>query len=260
LTVLTVPGFSSFASVASTCAISKEAITVATSPINTVGANLIVVAIAYQNWDASDVPVLSNGYLDPVSGVYVPAASMFTPITTLRTGPWALQLLSSYNPVFTDALHIFLLSPGRYVPSICVWAFSGATIGLDPGKYNGTTYSGGSVNTNTIQTGSITPGANGELIITAVNQGETTCDSSIAVSSPSFTGIEQVPVLSVYLPNPLVPTLVPICQSADSYFPAGPTLGLAMAYYVQTTAAAIDPTWSWTFSSNQSMAAIAAFK
>jgi hypothetical protein len=142
-----------------------------------------------------------------------------------------------------------------------VWAFNGATTGLDPGKFNSTTYNGGSASTITsIQTGAITPSGNAELVIVALNQGRVACDQTMAIASPTFTGSEEIPITFVWPLDVQYLYSAPSTCTSPVYFPMGPGLQNGMAYYLQGTAAAINPTLSWGAGSGYVAAAIAAFK
>jgi hypothetical protein len=96
----------------------------------------------------------------------------------------ALQIYYAFNP-FVGTGHQFFLN-SRYLPSMCILAFSGLAVGLDPGIFTGTVYSNPTSSITTIQPGSVTPSANGELIITALNQGPDTMRSDYGCQFSRF--------------------------------------------------------------------------
>lgn len=112
---------------------------------------------------------------------------------------------------------------GAY-PTIALLAFSGAhATPLDQESTN-------SGSGTSLQPGSITPTEDNCLIVCILaHEGAT----SISIDS-GFTIVESLPFL-------------------------GPAEGLAVAYKIQTTAAAVNPTWSWSGSTNAG-SCIASFK
>ncbi|MBV9805187.1 MAG: hypothetical protein JO130_18460 [Solirubrobacterales bacterium] len=92
-------------------------------------------------------------------------------------------------------------------PSICVAAFSGTRAGGTPDMQVGSTTS--------YQTGSGTPGANGDLVITGIQS----TDTSVPTAPTSFTLLDAFAYVS------------------------GADYAMGMAYYVQATAAALNPSW-----------------
>lgn len=187
-----------------------------TSPIDTTGANLIVVAIS--DYAIQPASILS----DSKSNTW----NALTP--AIGSAPYErTTLYYCYNPT-VGAGHTFTAtSPSGFTyPSINVSAWSGSAASPFDVE-NG----GGSPGVSSIQAGSITPSANGELII-AANCFEHTAAWSI---DSGFTITDQ------------------------DVYGGGNNFGGAMAYFVQTTAAAINPTWTNSQSNNVS-AAIASFK
>lgn len=106
-------------------------------------------------------------------------------------------------------------------------AFSGAAASSPLDQTNSATGTA----TTSLSSGSVTPTESNELVISAIG---TTVANTLSVGS-GLTILDQ-------LPN------VP-----------GDHLGLAVGYFIQSTAAAINPSWSWSTSSNSS-AVIASFK
>jgi hypothetical protein len=110
--------------------------------------------------------------------------------------------------------HTFTFSGTGVYPSLAVMAFSGAdSTPLD--QQNGATAS----SVTSLSTGSITPSVNGCVLFTGIGFENTFSSPSI---NESFTGI------------------------VSASYNSGTHFGLAAAYRIQATAAAINPQWSWT--------------
>ncbi len=135
------------------------------------------------------------------------------------------RLFYCVNPI-VGTNHWFRASTGTTYPSVSVVAVRGSKSSpLD--QQNGV-YNGGTVNST--QTGSITPSENDCLVVTGVNDYGTS-----ALIDSGFTAIV-------------------------TDYSAGNHLGGAIAYKIQTIAAAVNPTWSWTGSPAEVAATIASFK
>lgn len=125
--------------------------------------------------------------------------------------------------------HTFTLTGASIVASLVVQAYAGSQVSGDPfDQQNG--HDGGG-NATSFTTGSITPGVDNELVIAGICYSDTT---SLAIDSG----------LSIVDQNPLV---------------GGSNYGSGLADIIQTTAGAVNPTWSWT-NSAQPAATIASFK
>ena len=141
-----------------------------------------------------------------------------TPTDSMNNTWTALNLYSINNPAndmfyvsnpTTSATHTFTGSLG-----ICVLAFSGTLVTSSPlDAQNGSTAAG-----TTLSTGSVTPNFNNEVLVTGVG---INFDSTVSIDS-GFT----------------VPSNGYIDFSSGLYY------GMAMAYLVETTAAAKNPTWT----------------
>lgn len=130
----------------------------------------------------------------------------------------------------TSASHTFTVdsTTGNAYPSICVAAFNHTT----PSPFDQQNQADAGGYTTSCSTGSITPLFNGELIVAGLEtHGE--------ISGQGITNS-----MTITDTNPGV---------------ASQSLGSAMAYVVQTTAAAINPTWSWASTADPA-AAIASFR
>src|SRR5574341_912330 len=158
-------------------------------------------------------------------------SNTWTQLTT-RTDPGAnlsrQTLYYAQNPtVGTGHTFTASTSPTASFPAIGVYAFSGTATTAVFDVENGN----GADAVTSIQPGSVTPTQNNEVVVAAL------CfESSDTISIGSgFTLSDQVPwVVNV-------------------------NFGLAIAYKIQTTAGAENPTWSWT-TSDDIATAIATFK
>lgn len=115
-------------------------------------------------------------------------------------------------------------------PGITFSAFSGVKTSANPLDQQNGAFSNTGV--STIATGSITPSANGTLIVTSVGSGGS-LSSGFSINS-GFTIIEQLP------------------------YAGGNNEANASAYLVQGSAAAVNPTWTWT-AGNSAAVVIASF-
>jgi hypothetical protein len=136
------------------------------------------------------------------------------------------QLYYCYAPT-VGAGHTFTAgnSGGSY-PSISVQAWSGIASSPFDVENGGVTGSASS-----LQPGSVTPGSANEIVITGVGgitQGTISIDSGFTIS--------------------------------DQFAYNGAAFGGSMAYLIQTTATAENPTWSWNGGANEASAVIATFK
>jgi hypothetical protein len=155
-------------------------------------------------------------------------SNTWTPLTA-KVGP-----SEAYNRLFYCASpvvgsgHTFTSNSTGLFGAIAVQAWSGANASPFDVQNGATAGSG-----LTIQPGSVTPSQNNSLIIASVD--------------PAGNA------MSAYL----IDNGFTITDSVNS----GPGVeGLAMAYLLQSTAAAMNPNWSWTGSSNDIAATIAVFK
>jgi hypothetical protein len=140
----------------------------------------------------------------------------------------------AYNRLFYCASpivgsgHTFTYNNTGLFGAIAVQAWSNANVSPFD-LQNGNTAASGL----TVQPGSVTPNQINSVIITAV------CPGGAATSGYSIDGGFTV---------------------SDSVNTGPGVEGLAMAYLVQGAAAAVNPNWSWTGSSNDAAATIAVFK
>lgn len=142
------------------------------------------------------------------------AGNTFTGLTQQTAGHFSIQLFECYSPI-TSSSDTFTVSGANSYASLAVAAFSG-TSGSAVDTSSGATDTTGS---STLQTGSITPTHNDELIVSGVTVSDWTATLSV---NSGLTITDQVASAS------------------------GMGAGVALAYLVQASAAAINPTWTKT--------------
>lgn len=123
--------------------------------------------------------------------------------------------------------HTFSAATTGAAPAICIAAFSGVKIS---GAYEAETGNNVAPGTS-LQPGSITPAEDNEVQVTA-----------LAISAVETLSINS----SFSITNQIA-------------FGAGTNYGLGMAYRIQTTATAVNPTWSWS-ASRYSAAGMSTYK
>lgn len=197
--------------VAHASAVSTTTNTVSTSGVDTTGATLIVLAVpffsAVHTVDALDIS-------DSKGNSYTALAVCSSSGTAAASD---IRFFYIASPVVGAAHTVSLSSGGAAVyPSIAMIALSGtAASPLDQQNCGPATTTGDT----TRQPGSVTPSENSEIVITGVGLGGS--NGSIAIDS-SFT-------------------------IADSNgVNAGQGFGDGLAYIIQTSAGAVNPTWSAT--------------
>jgi hypothetical protein len=143
-------------------------------------------------------------------------ANTWTPLTAATSVPDALrQRLYYCLGALVGAGHTFTATPNlsAHFATISVAAFSGVKTASAFDQENGAT----SATTASMATGSITPSENNELVVSGLLTGTA---NVIAISGLTITN--QVPN------DP------------------GDAFGAALAYVVQTSAGAVNPTWTWS--------------
>jgi hypothetical protein len=195
-----------WALVAHTSSGSTNSTSITTSAINDVGANLLVVHVA-------------SGVLSPTYTLSDSSSNSWgsTPALHINSANGAIDTWFLVAPTVTSSQTFTVTGSGNTYPSIVVESFSGPSspvITLDRSSSGAT--SGGLQ--SSVQTGSITPTANNELIVTSVSL------SNSQGSTPTVdSGITQLD----YMNN----------NSTNE--------GVAAGYLIQPAAAAINPTWTW---------------
>jgi hypothetical protein len=187
------------------------------------GTNVTTSAINTTGANLIIVTVAQSGAVDPVSDSN---GNTWTQLLA-SSGSNKSTLLYCFNPT-VGVGHTFTATGGGF-PAIGVQAWSGAA--TSPFDVQNTNFSTTAV--TSLQPGSVTPGSSNELIISGLMW---TFDGVTGLSIDSgFTISDQTPHVS------------------------GQHFGAGIAYFVQSAAGAIDPTWSWTTASN-SVTSIASFK
>ncbi len=150
----------------------------------------------------------------------------WTPLTVRTGGTSKLRLYYCLNPTVGTG-HTFSFNGGvTDYQSMAVAAFSGAKTTLAFDVENGAITAGAS----SLQPGSVTPSENGELVIFAIGGGPA---SSLACDTGTLTD--------------------------EGVWSSGAHYAVGLRYEIQTTATAVNPTWSWA-GSVDAEAAIATFK
>lgn len=126
--------------------------------------------------------------------------------------------------------HTFSLSGTGVYPAVAVLAM--ANVKASPfDQQNGATTTSGNTS---LATGSITPSVNGCVIVAGLVGNDSTG------GDPTIDSGFSTPVVG--------------------HATGGQSVGAAISYKIQTTAAAVNPTWSWTNSGSEAVAVIASFK
>ncbi len=156
-------------------------------------------------------------------------ANTWTPRTN-RVGTPDLQVYdaNATGTAIVGTGHTFTATSTAQMPALAVIAFSGVATAAIFDVENGTSFAG----VASVQPGSVTPTVNNEVLVTGLS-------NDVAQLGPTIdTGFTRSDFVD---------------------FVATLTNGVAMAYKIQTTAGAENPTWSWTFASNGAVS-MATFK
>ena len=150
--------------------------------------------------------------------------NVWIPLTAVGFGPTGVRLFYCLTPTVGSG-HTFTVGSGGtfFYPSILAYAFSGVD------SYQIQSGAGGS--TSPLASGSVTPASPGALVFTG------RAGNAAAVDTVAPAGFTSATV---------------------TYIGGGPMQGSA-AYFVAPTAAAINPTWSWTGSPSENAVAAAVF-
>ena len=194
---------------------------ITTPAINTTGADLIVAGVTFFATPSGAGCSTPNVFSDSKSNTWSTAKT----VQNNGTSDGEFDLFYVHAPTVGSG-HTFNYNKECF-SSIYILAFSGSVLSpLD------VTNSGSNASNETSQaSGSITPTQNGDLIISGILGPSTT-------ATPN-SGITQ----------------------ADAFSPAvsAQTYGTGLGYFAQSTAAAINPTWSWTTGASAA-ALVASFK
>lgn len=177
-----------------------------------------------------DLLIVTVSYFNPTQSttpytVVDNKSNTFTPRTVYNTGTNSSVAIYYAQAPTVGSGHTFTATSAEFA-SICVAGFSGSiTSPFDQENGNGST------STSSIQPGSVTPSENNELVISGV---------------VAHTGGDPFSINSGF-------TIAVQNDGSPSSFPGG------LAYIIQTSAAAVNPSWSLA-GSGQAAAAIATFK
>jgi hypothetical protein len=188
--------------------------TVTTAGVDTTGADLIVIGIAY---NVGATPIISDN-----------KGNIWTALTSNITSTAVARLYYCVNPAVGTG-HTFSNTGSANLCAIFMEAFSGVAPGSKKDQETGNT----STISLTVQTGNITPTQNNELLVTVL--GFNLAGLSASINS-GFT------------------------KTDEQNFLTGTYYGGAMAYLIQTTAGAINPTWTRTTNADSNATSIASFR
>ncbi len=178
-----------------------------------------LIVIAQGGYDAPGAGALSDSVLNSYTQA-VQAGSATNALATVSL---------KYAPT-TNAAHTFTSTGSTIAEALLAVGFTGALTSATPlDQTNGSAGGGAGVSR---QAGSITPGEDNEVTIAVLTWDATITGLSI---NSGFTILDTV-----------------------DYAP-GVTFGCSIAYLIQSTAGAVNPTWSWTNSATTA-AVIASFK
>lgn len=157
-----------------TSAQSTDGLNITTTSINTTGANLIVVAVAYSN-NGTTITLTDN------------KSNTWTPLTARQSTTASVRLYYCLSPTVGSG-HTFSVasSGGSGFPGIAVAAYSGAKTSGAFDQETGANSNGAS----SLATGSITPAQDNELFITGFGYNV----ASAATIDSGFTAIEALGV------------------------------------------------------------------
>jgi len=156
------------------------------------------------------------------------ATNTWTKLTTISNGVGSVESAIYYcaNPT-KSATHTFTYTLSSGAPSLSVLAFSGVATASPFDVQNGAIFN----TVTSIATGSVTPSLNNEVVVTGLGAGAT---AGSYTADSGMTNVGYIPTVG------------------------GQGYGTGIAYKIQTTAAAINPTWSGP--SGSGTVAIASFK
>jgi hypothetical protein len=197
-------------------------LSVTTPPISTIGVDLIILAASYYGFASSPGTFSDN---QGGSNTYQLRTAYFDGVLS------GVQIAYCDTVLAQSASHTFSLNSAGTYMSLMVLAVAGAA----SSPYDTENGSAPGTSGTTIQPGSITPGLPGELLVTVLNVNGDEVGGNAPSIGNGFTITDTVD------------------YSAGNHF-----LG-SLAYLVQGSAAAINPTWTYGVS-HERAAAIAAFE
>ena len=201
-----------FTRLASTAKSSADTNAVTTTAIDTTGANLLVLISACEGGGEAISDNKGNSW---------------TALTSHANSTAQVRIYYSI-PTSVGSGHTFTSSLTGGFPAVAVSAYSGAATSSVFDKQNGAA----SDSASSLATGSVSPSADGELLISGLG-----LDNGIGTLSSIDSGF-----------------------AIDASVGIGASDGVAIASLIQTTASAQNPTWSLTGGSDVIAVAIATFK
>jgi hypothetical protein len=226
-------GGGTFAKVAEGVAGSSNSGVSVSITLNTTGATAILIAVS------NYLPNTAFNVLSDAVGACSSPCNTWTQIGTQNGGSGSITTVTYYGclsgcTVGSGHTFTYTTTSGSSYPTIGVLAVSGGAATKDQ------TNSAGTAGTLTsIQTGSVTPSVNNELLFTAFSVDQFFGGTPSIDSSFTFTGTSGIDYIE---------------QTGGQCFP------LAIAYQIQTTATARNPTWTWTSSATGAAAIIGTFE
>ncbi len=190
---------------------SAGAATVTTNAADTTGANLLVVGFEYL------VAAIPPGSITPT--LTDNKGNSYRTLTIKTNAGGVSTVLAFVNNAVVGSGHTFTLTNlYPFFGSIKYLALSGASIHLPFDKQNGAIDAASAISGG-LQTGSVSPSVDNEIIITALVATDTAGGETFAIDS-GFTISDQID------------------------YSAGNNYGSALAYKIQTTKAAVNPKWT----------------
>ena len=177
---------------------------VTTGNIATTGATLLTAMVSYYGMAATTANISDS------------AGNTWTQLSDYAASFYRVRLFYCLAPT-TSASHTVTFSKAGSYPTVCFSSWSGVS------SYD--SESGSSATGTSIQPGSITPSANGALLMTSLFNAVV---QTYAIDS-GFTELDNVA------------------------FASSQHVGGEFAYLIQPTAAAVNPTWSWSTSTAASV-------
>jgi len=176
---------------------------VSTTAIDTTGATLLVISVSWYSGTTTALTISDS------------RGNTYTPLTLRNAGNAAHRFYYCANPTSVGSSHGATASATGIYAVVTLSAYAGTAPTASFDVENGATATSGT----SLATGSVTPAANGALIVSG------------------WAGMNNTS-------NPTVGS--GLTKTTSQNPSAGTCIAGAMAYLIQTTAAAINPTWSWT--------------
>lgn len=224
------PAWGAYAVVSNVAAGSTDGNDFTTGTLDSTGANLIVLVLSAYDGSGGATYTIT----DAATGCGSPC-NTWTHLTLNQNASNTTVRISYVKNPTVGTNHTFTVSSSYTAyPSLCVATFSGANITAPADGDLGTAHTDADTS---LATGAIVPAENSELVITGASF--SAGESTFAIDWGSGSD-----------PGSIINTVDPV---------AGQHNGCGLAYKIQTGAASVNPTWSWTGSFPAS-ANIASFK